>query len=48
MITKIKIDGFKSFSDFEMEFSPLTVIAGTEWILVLEAFFVWIDSFIAS
>jgi len=29
MITKIKIDGFKSFSDFEMEFSPLTVIAGT-------------------
>ena len=29
MITKIKIDGFKSFSNFEMEFSPLTVIAGT-------------------
>ena len=29
MITKIKINGFKSFSDFEMEFSPLTVIAGT-------------------
>ena len=29
MITKIEIDGFKSFSDFQMEFSPLTVIAGT-------------------
>lgn len=29
MITKIEINGFKSFSDFEMEFSPLTVIAGT-------------------
>lgn len=29
MITKIEIDGFKSFSDFKMEFSPLTVIAGT-------------------
>ena len=29
MITKIEIDGFKSFSNFEMEFSPLTVIAGT-------------------
>lgn len=29
MITKIEITGFKSFSDFTMEFSPLTVIAGT-------------------
>ena len=29
MITKIKIDGFKTFSNFEMEFAPLTVIAGT-------------------
>lgn len=29
MITKIEINGFKSFSDFKMEFSPLTVIAGT-------------------
>lgn len=28
MITYIKINGFKSFLDFEMEFSPLTVIAG--------------------
>ncbi len=29
MITYIKIDGFKSFQNFEMEFTPLTVIAGT-------------------
>lgn len=29
MITYIKIHGFKSFHEFEMEFSPLTVIAGT-------------------
>jgi len=29
MITYIKIDGFKSFNDFEMEFSPFTVIAGS-------------------
>ena len=28
MITKIEIDGFKSFVGFQMEFSPLTVIAG--------------------
>jgi len=28
MITNIKIDGFKSFRNFEMEFSPFTVIAG--------------------
>jgi len=28
MITNIKINGFKSFQNFEMEFSPLTVIAG--------------------
>lgn len=28
MITYIKIDGFKSFHNFEMEFTPLTVIAG--------------------
>lgn len=29
MITYIKINGFKSFQNFEMEFAPLTVIAGT-------------------
>lgn len=29
MITKIEIDGFKSFSKFEMSFTPFTVIAGT-------------------
>lgn len=29
MITKVEITGFKTFSNFEMEFSPLTVIAGT-------------------
>lgn len=29
MITKIEIDGFKTFSNFQMEFAPLTVIAGT-------------------
>jgi AAA15 family ATPase/GTPase len=29
MITSIKINGFKSFQNFEMEFTPLTVIAGT-------------------
>jgi predicted ATPase len=29
MITRIEIDGFKSFSDFVMDFSPLTVVAGT-------------------
>ncbi len=28
MITYIKINGFKSFQNFEMEFTPLTVIAG--------------------
>lgn len=28
MITHIKIDGFKSFQDFEMTFTPFTVIAG--------------------
>lgn len=28
MITYIKINGFKSFHDFEMDFTPLTVIAG--------------------
>lgn len=28
MITYIKINGFKSFQDFEMTFTPLTVIAG--------------------
>jgi len=28
MITKIEIDGFKTFSNFQMEFAPLTVIAG--------------------
>ena len=29
MITYIKINGFKSFLNFEMDFTPLTVIAGT-------------------
>jgi predicted ATPase len=29
MITKIEIDGFKSFQNFEMTFTPFTVIAGT-------------------
>lgn len=29
MITRIKIDGFKSFRNFEMEFTPLTVVAGS-------------------
>ncbi len=29
MITRIEITGFKTFTGFEMEFSPLTVIAGT-------------------
>lgn len=29
MITYIKIDGFKSFQNFEMNFTPLTVIAGS-------------------
>lgn len=28
MITKIEIDGFKTFRNFQMEFAPLTVIAG--------------------
>lgn len=28
MLTHIKINGFKSFHEFEMEFTPLTVIAG--------------------
>lgn len=29
MITRIEIDGFKSFNQFKMDFTPLTVIAGT-------------------
>ena len=29
MITRIEIDGFKSFKGFKMDFTPLTVIAGT-------------------
>ncbi len=29
MITRIEIDGFKTFNNFQMEFSPFTVIAGT-------------------
>lgn len=29
MITKIEISGFKSFTDFEMVFTPFTIIAGT-------------------
>lgn len=28
MITRLTIDGFKTFRDFELEFAPLTVIAG--------------------
>lgn len=28
MITYIKVDGFKSFKNFEMEFTPFTVVAG--------------------
>lgn len=28
MITKLEIDGFKTFHKFEMEFSPFTIIAG--------------------
>jgi len=28
MITRIEIDGFKTFRNFQMEFAPLTVIAG--------------------
>lgn len=28
MITRIKINGFKSFYDFEMTFTPLTIVAG--------------------
>ena len=28
MITKIEIDGFKSFRNFSMEFTPFTVVAG--------------------
>lgn len=28
MVTKLEIDGFKSFRDFSIEFSPFTVIAG--------------------
>lgn len=28
MVTRIKINGFKSFHDFEMEFTPFTVLAG--------------------
>ncbi len=29
MITYLKITGFKSFHNFEMEFTPLTIVAGT-------------------
>lgn len=29
MITKLEIDGFKTFRNFQMEFAPLTVVAGT-------------------
>jgi predicted ATPase len=29
MITRIEINGFKTFRDFEMDFSPFTIIAGT-------------------
>ena len=30
MITKLEIDGFKTFKNFQIEFSPLTVIAGAK------------------
>ena len=30
MLTRIEIDGFKSFTSFSMEFPPLTLIAGTD------------------
>ena len=29
MVTKIEIEGFKTFINFQMEFEPLTIIAGT-------------------
>ena len=29
MITRIKINGFKSFQNFEIFFTPFTVVAGT-------------------
>ena len=29
MITRIEISGFKTFTNFQMEFAPLTIIAGT-------------------
>ena len=29
MITRIGIDGFKTFNNFKMEFTPFTVVAGT-------------------
>jgi predicted ATPase len=29
MITRLEIDGFKTFRNFELEFAPLTVVAGT-------------------
>ena len=29
MITRIEIDGFKTFNNFRMEFTPFTVVAGT-------------------
>jgi predicted ATPase len=29
MITKIEINGFKTFTNFQIEFAPLTIIAGT-------------------
>lgn len=29
MITRIEIDGFKTFNNFKMEFTPFTVVAGT-------------------
>lgn len=29
MITRIEINGFKSFHNFKMEFTPLTIVAGT-------------------
>jgi predicted ATPase len=29
MITRLEVDGFKTFSNFKMEFTPFTIIAGT-------------------
>ena len=38
MITHIKINGFKSFHNFEMMFTPFTVIAGINAVGITEHF----------